>query len=469
MLVWATEFPARRGAVVEDLRTIAKDWLVGSPHGSWQEADFADEPLNEITEYEVGAHKALVARAAVDGQEWYGMRHSWTENEQRTWVTEIVGHQGADRMLVSIRVDCNLLAPGLDLPTAKKPYIVRLAVERLGGALDGGLAVSDKPVELEEVDVEVASKIILGELDNTLPVVYVSTRRHQGPYVDAGELAKWLSGMAHVVVEPSRMFSFQVARTAQGANAYGGAVGIYWPRGIARQIRFLPRQYSSRYAMQQDIAAKVRGALTQIQPTSTSTWAHVREIVSRLRLESLKDSGSASVDDWVEAFSAESAAKDERIHDLQSELNRLRGDLWRLQRASYSEGEGLLRRGEEDEYYAGEIRDTILSALERARNSVRTDGRRQHLVDDLLQANDRSGFEDEFEEELKGALSTMTTFGGEQRATLEKLGFSVEEGGKHVKAVFRGDSRYTFTISKTSSDHRAGKNLVGQIRQTLFS
>ena len=128
-----------------------------------------------------------------------------------------------------------------------------------------------------------------------------------------------------------------------------------------------------------------------------------------------------------------------------------------------------MRRGEEQEYYAGEIRDTILSALERARSSARTDGRRQHLVDDLLQANDRSDFEEEFEEELKGALSTMTTFGTEQRALLEKLGFSVQDGGKHVKAVFRGDGRYTFTISKTSSDHRAGKNLVSQIRQTLFS
>lgn len=45
---------------------------------------------------------------------------------------------------------------------------------------------------------------------------------------------------------------------------------------------------------------------------------------------------------------------------------------------------------------------------------------------------------------------------------------SVDEAGKHWKAVYQEDDRYTFTISKTSSDHRAGKNLASTILKKLF-
>jgi hypothetical protein len=54
------------------------------------------------------------------------------------------------------------------------------------------------------------------------------------------------------------------------------------------------------------------------------------------------------------------------------------------------------------------------------------------------------------------------------RSALAKLGFDISEDGKHYKAVFQGDGRYTFSISKTSSDHRAGKNTASDINKKLF-
>jgi hypothetical protein len=51
---------------------------------------------------------------------------------------------------------------------------------------------------------------------------------------------------------------------------------------------------------------------------------------------------------------------------------------------------------------------------------------------------------------------------------LEDLGFTADESGKHVRVIFQGDPRYAFTISKTSSDHRAGKNLASTMVRTLF-
>jgi hypothetical protein len=54
------------------------------------------------------------------------------------------------------------------------------------------------------------------------------------------------------------------------------------------------------------------------------------------------------------------------------------------------------------------------------------------------------------------------------RNALGRLGFDLTDDGKHYKAVFQGDGRYTFSFSKTSSDHRTGKNLASDINNKLF-
>ena len=98
------------------------------------------------------------------------------------------------------------------------------------------------------------------------------------------------------------------------------------------------------------------------------------------------------------------------------------------------------------------------------------------------------------EEEQKGARKTLTAaamtyvaavavaaaqllrlvliFGGGGRlnktakAQLKDLGFIIEEDGPHYKIIFH-DPRYMFTVSKTPSDHREGKNMISQIRAVI--
>ena len=71
-------------------------------------------------------------------------------------------------------------------------------------------------------------------------------------------------------------------------------------------------------------------------------------------------------------------------------------------------------------------------------------------------------------EQIKSAFATSGDLNPTARRLLEDLGFSITEDGRHYKAVFQGDGRYSFTIAKTSSDHRAGRNLASQINRTLF-
>ena len=51
---------------------------------------------------------------------------------------------------------------------------------------------------------------------------------------------------------------------------------------------------------------------------------------------------------------------------------------------------------------------------------------------------------------------------------LEGVGFTITDGGKHYKAVFADDPRFTFTIYKTAGDGRSGKNMTSDILRKLF-
>src|SRR5690606_6863648 len=106
-----------------------------------------------------------------------------------------------------------------------------------GGGSDSWLTVDDAPTRLGEVQVDEAVAIIDGRTPVALPVVYVSALSTHLPYIDPIELAEWLAGMAHVVVEPSRHFSFALARHVARRNPYGGAIGVFWPRALERHSR----------------------------------------------------------------------------------------------------------------------------------------------------------------------------------------------------------------------------------------
>lgn len=469
MLVWATEFPAGEGQQVDDLLVLAVEWLTGSPHHPWEPDDIDWAVEEGVTVQRLDGQLVRVAHASPEGEDWGGLRHVWTEDDEREWTTSIVGRQDDEGLYISIRLECENLVPGLDLPSPKKPYVVKQIFERLGGGRDGGLPVGDEPIFLEEDEVDRAANYMLGETTNSLPVVYVSAGWDGSPSIDPEELAQWLSGLAHVMVEPSRSFSIALAGKVNRANAYGGAIGVYWPRGVAAHDRFLKREYGSQHEMQQAVADEVESALRQIQPASGCTWSRLQELVSQARIAELREEGSDELEAYMEEFDKQVEAKDDKIDALERENWRLRSQLQSLNaaRGTSSDG-GILQPGQEQEYYPGELTDAALEALEHGRGALHEDSRRRHIVDDLLTANERSGFEEAVVDHLKGALHAMDDFGGDERRALRDLEFAVEEDRRHVRATFKGDDRYAVTIPKTTSDSRTGRNLVSEIRNLLF-
>ncbi len=241
MLVWATEFPVASTSDCRDVLKVATNTLATSPHSPWQADSFGIGGTNELKRLEMDGHVVTVGHGEYDSGEIAGLQHQWVERSRREWVNEIVGCENSGGTVVSVRLHCNLLRPGLQFPVPKKPFVVRRLLKDLGGGDDSWLVVQDQPHRLAEADVDDAASLVNGTSLVRLPVVYVSAGRGWQPFVDADELAAWLGGMAHVVVEPSRYFSFALARNTRRANAYGGAVSIYWPRAAAAQVRYLRR------------------------------------------------------------------------------------------------------------------------------------------------------------------------------------------------------------------------------------
>lgn len=467
MLVWATEFPVATGNHCGDVLGVAKGCLASSPHSTWRVDSFGADPHNDVNRIERQGQVVTIGCADFGSDHGAGLQHQWIENGEREWTTEIVGFESNNQVLVSVRLDCNLLMPGLKLPAPKKPYFVKRLLEDLGGGSDAGFVVGDTPRRLAETNVDDAARIVKGTSGVKLPVVYVSAGRYRQPFVDVEELAKWLGGMAHVVVEPSRYFSFALARSAGRMNAYAGAVSIYWPSGVARQSRYLPSSFLSPETMQREIADRVRLALTHIRPASKCSFPYIQELVSKARIDRLKAEGSTAIEQYVAAFDAEINAKDERLQGVERELGRLRAELRRYDEP-LEPVDGVIARGKEREFYPGEVADAIIYTLTHGRNNLLQGGRRAHLIDDILSTNAPTTTEKDLETEIKDAFSESGDLGADQRRVLEDLGFSVEEAGKHWKAVYQDDKRYGFTISKTGSDYRAGKNLASTILRTLF-
>ncbi len=213
--------------------------------------------------------------------------------------------------------------PAARLPVAKKPVVVRTLLHALGGGRDGELDVGENAYYLGNTEIEKAAKLIVGDSECRLPIVYVSANFYGGYALDVDRLANDLSGMAHVVVEPNRPFSLRLKLDANSENVYGGSVGIYWPDGGGRRSFFLGRTHETPSELAKAIFNEVRLALTNRRPLERCTWASVQEMVSRQTFEQLKESGSDKVEEYIGAFDKEIAAKNAQLEDAENEIGRL--------------------------------------------------------------------------------------------------------------------------------------------------
>ncbi|CTP89473.1 hypothetical protein XTALMG727_2729 [Xanthomonas translucens pv. arrhenatheri LMG 727] len=464
MLMFKTQFPITASTCMPEFVDCCRTWIVKSPHtklnieipNGAREGKFGDD--NEAATFGFFESETISSG---------GVRYEKTDVDEVRWVTDVIGHKTGKSFWVSVQLNVDSELPVERLEQGKRPYIVKLLMEKFAGGYDGDLPVTDDPIFLSSADTDLAEKIICASTGSVMPSVYISRDQTDALILEPNLLAKWLSGMAHVVVEPSRKFSSQIMRQVYGENVYGGAVAIYWPDGVGKWI-YLPSRWSSPGALQAAIAKKIRISLLYQRLRRECTWSYLQEITSRQKLEVLRASGSHNIDEYIGHFDKEISAKDEEIQRLEAELIRARYSKREI-RASPGDEERLINlETSESDLYQGEQVGLIIESLKSAAVSAELHSRRRNILDALVVSNDNPGDREEILERLKELLRQYTSMTASVRTEFTDLGFTIYEEGKHYKLLFQDDARYPFVLPKTGSDWRGGLNAFSDLKKRLF-
>lgn len=468
MLVYATAFPTGPGKRISDFLDLCHRWLSGSPHYPLKDLPTFRFPEGDVSDLSRNGHGVLVAGLREESRCLAAVRHSWTEMGRQTWLTDVIACETGTGLAVSVNLSCEFLLPGSEPPVPRKPYIIKLLFRDLGGGKDCDLVVQDRPHMLRKSDVGLATDVVLGRAPYGLPIVYVSADFGGRPSIDIDDCARRLSGLAHVIVEPDRYFSIQLARLSSSQNPYGGAVGLYWPGSREHSYRLLPNVFRTSYGVIEAVEHDVRTGWLFWRAPGAASWAYIYEGISVRRLNDLRERGSQSLEEFASAFDQENQALREQLKQSESKVLHLEHLLALANDRRTAHREVSFAAGKEPDLFQAELRDAILRSLQEDLSSLSPGSRRALLLQSFLDANEITDSGQQLEEQLKEILGKTDRVDASVCQKLEDLGFTISDGGKHYKAVFGDDPRMTFTLFKTASDFRAGKNLASEIVRQLL-
>lgn len=129
----------------------------------------------------------------------------------------------------------------------------------------------------------------------------------------------------------------------------------------------------------------------------------------------------------------------------------------------------ILNLGTEPEFFEGESRDIVLDVIRQYIAEHPNELRRMDILNGILAANKTRGEgADGRRKRVKEMLKGCNEMNSSLEGKLKDLGCTVMGGKKHYKIRLYEDTRYQATMSKTSSDGRAGSNLAAEIAKIMF-
>ena len=404
-----------------------------------------------------------------------GARHDLPDNVGRVWRTECVLRRGAadgGQDLIRLRTHCIAASPGARLETPRKPYLIKALLQGGWGGTDQLFAVTDRPILLDSSDAGLATamSVTLGTATVWLPTVYISATGSSSWLLGQHEVEKLaydLGGIAHVVVEPDRVFSFNLRNETSARNAYGGTVGLSAPgQGLVRRY-YLGWQLQNG----EELAAAVRTAASTLRsqmPAFGWDWTELQEQALRAQREREKD--SLTEDEW-------SQLHQEQIDNLQDKISQLEQQLSIAPSASIGSDDAefstdnLVRRVG-PEVYPGEISDRLRLAAKTALSvaeQVGLDARSRAVLGRIVDRLPLSPALAELSQDLARATKDPKRVASALTSLLSRHGYSEESENKHIRlqANEMFDGLESITLPKTPSDNRGLTNLRKQIERTL--
>lgn len=433
------------------------------------------------------------------------VRYEKREADGVIWDTDYVMNFNTFRMVV--RLDRSYTAEALsDDGKFSTPHFITLLIERGYLEDDDDLPVLRTPDTITKDRLEQLARIINGEKRYRLPVVYVSRTYNNEDPVNVKLLASRLKGAAHVLVQEDRETNYELKHLCDKKNEYYGAIGVYFPNPAISNKRYLYRSavgYDD-FLMQKVVQLVIRYVNTQTVDM-LYTWQGVNNCILMDRLQKQRDERAAAeaarraaeeeklrILDTLseeerryktEAVEEAKAAADKILEGFDDDLQKLQDQVDSLTKANEvlqyenqglraklasTESVPLLYMGDEFEFYQEEIKDMILSVLDDAEKTLHPRSRRYDVVQNVVKSNNYKKLNAKRAEELKRLLKDYHGMPGPLYQQLEDMGFQITSDGKHYKLTYYGDERYVFTLAKTPSDFRGGKNATQSIINGVF-
>lgn len=193
---------------------------------------------------------------------------------------------------------------------------------------------------------------------------------------------------------------------------------------------------------------------------------------TELRIKTIKrkaeEAARKEAEQLLDAFDTELQELQQQVKWAEQEKDELREKIRILSEDSVSRETVALMRGTEQELYEGEIKDIVLQVLSDSLKTIPADTRREDVIKDIIDSNDFRHIGEKKAELLKNTLKSYNGMNKQLRKQLAELGLTIEDGQKHYKIIYHGDSRYMAVIGKTPSDFRAGRNTAAVMCRIFF-
>ena len=466
MITYATQFPVKDSFDKKTFVEFVIKWNQGSKFDKFEKIDWDGKSYS--VQWEEQNKKLTIDEVVPRGVVASRLQK---EDKHGLWKTDFILNYG--QKYISIRVALETTDFTTDFfPVYYPPFFVKQIIYWEYSGVDGIIPVGKDAHVIEEYK-NCIDSIIFGNAACILPVVLISKKDDGELPINVSELAFKLQGVAHVLFEGDEI-SLDLYSEKLGCEVDNGAAIILYPnRNMKRKVINLSGANNEN---PQQIMTRINNSVyeysNQVMRIDIDTWEGIQN--EKLHYQNgalLSDRKVLEAEnaELYDVFEEQLSRTETANQDLNKEIQRLMVENQALRmRLASKDQQPLIYMGEETNFYEGEIREIILEILEDYLRNVKRDTRRDHIITDLLENNTYERIPALRREKIKTALKGYKSLSGSLRSLLEDMGFVITDDGKHYKWTYFGDHRYSATVSKTSSDNRAGMNMASLIDNLML-
>lgn len=502
MLLFSTLLDINDTLSKDDFIKLILEWNQSSPHENniikgitWNgERNICYSDENRWLDIEEYRNENIIA-----------VRYEKKDENGIVWDSDYV--MNFNKMKMAVRLDRSYTEDAMTIDSKfSTPHFITLLIERGYIKKDRNLPVLRTPILINDSNIDMLADIINGKVRYRLPIVYISKTFYDEDPVNTKLLAGRLKGVAHVLVQESNCTNMRLRNLCDGKNEYYGAIGVYYENQAIGHRRYLYRASNGidTFLLEKVIRVVIQNSNAQLVDT-LYTWSGVNNALLRDRLLcqkeertmaenerrkalyellELKENLDRKQESMQEKALAEAKSEADKILDgFEEEMRSLQNDVTRLTRENEKlvyENMGLkakldsnmavpfLFMGNEDDFYQGEVKDFVLSAVKKELASTEQKTRRYDVLLDVMEANDYQGIGEKRANKVKNLLSNYNGMTPKIRKGLEDIGF-VFDTSDHQKVKYYGDGRYTLIYASTPSDKgHGGRNNVSRTNKKVF-